>query len=171
MRARLPFLRPAATAFALVLTLLPALAFAASGAPPAGAPEADVCRRLHAAGLDHRRCDPDQTRIDPAAYCRRVWGTDAWTRRCLQLGDFDPAAYCRRIWGTDLWTRRCLHLNDDDRRPPADPAAEPVRPASDPVRPAGEPAQPLDVTVAEPSSPAEVVSRPTRVEQPARSSR
>jgi hypothetical protein len=46
--------------------------------------------------------------------CRRLYGTDEWTRRCRRLADhFDPIAYCRRIYGTDLWSRRCLHLQPD----------------------------------------------------------
>jgi hypothetical protein len=97
---------------------------------PTGTPQADACRRLQAAGLDHRRCDPDRRPLDPLAYCRRVWGTDEWTRRCLHLNDFDPYAYCRRIWGTDEWTRRCARLADPTR-----PAPDPTRPAPDPTRP------------------------------------
>jgi hypothetical protein len=79
------------------------------------APETDVCRRLWGTEEWTRRCAPDRPEFDPVAYCRRLWGTDEWTRRCAHLADDDLAAFCRRVWGTDEWTRRCARLvNDDD---------------------------------------------------------
>jgi len=164
MFLRLPLLRLAALGVVLALAVLPSLALAAPAAVPTVTPQADACRRLQAAGLDHRRCDPDRRPLDPLAYCRRVWGTDEWTRRCLHLNDFDPYAYCRRIWGTDEWTRRCARLADptrpapDPTRPapdPTRPVPDPTRPAPDPTRPAPEPTRP----VPEPTRPA---PEPTR---------
>jgi hypothetical protein len=171
MRTRLPLLRLAALTFGLTLALLPNFAFAAPAPMADAIPGDDVCRRLHAAGLDHRRCHPHRPPVDPIAYCRRVWGTDEWTRRCLQLDDFDPIAYCRRIWGTDLWTRRCLHLSDDPLRPVDETAAEPPRPAVEPVQPSADLAEPVGDIESTQFVSSEPGARPERPEQPARPNR
>lgn len=102
----------------LAATLFPTVALAAPNTDP---PDPATCRRLHGTEAWTRRCArPDHNGTDPIAYCRRVYGTEAWTDRCRYLlNEFDPVAYCRRIHGTEEWTRRCLHLNDE----PFDPIA------------------------------------------------
>ena len=96
-------------ALIVLLAGLPAVALAAPAADP---PSPERCRRLYGTDEWTRRCaDSD---ADLIRYCRRAYGTDAWSRRCRQLfNDFDPIAYCRRIYGTELWTRRCLNLQPD----------------------------------------------------------
>jgi hypothetical protein len=71
------------------------------------APDANPCRRLWGTEDWTRRCAHLQPDFALEAYCRRVYGTDDWSRRCSQRYD-DPASTCRRLWGTDEWTRRCV---------------------------------------------------------------
>ena len=146
---------------ALALLVLPTVALAApsaEGAPP----DPETCRRLWGTDEWTRRCaqaDDDHLRARLIAYCRSVYGTDDWTARCRQLfNDFDPIAYCRRIQGTDLWTRRCLQLNPT-------PAPTPIV-----VRPAAvEPSDPIDVAPADPiPSPTHPITLSPRHLPPAR---
>ncbi len=120
---------------ALVLGLLAVFGPLGALAQSAGGDDAEwiqICRRLYNAhGYLPARCRAQLATETHEAYCDRVVGTHAWTRRCASptpTATFDPIAYCRRIYGTDEWTRRCLHLVDPTRTP--EPTRE--RPTSTP---------------------------------------
>lgn len=75
-----------------------------------------ICRRLYNShGYLPARCRAQLATETWETYCRRVYGTSAWTRRCASptpTATFDPIAYCRRIYGTEEWNRRCWNLVD-----------------------------------------------------------
>ena len=100
----------------LSLAVTSGAAFAQSDSP-GDAPT--VCRRIYGTDEWTRRCAPGRPDESQDAYCRRVVNTDEWTRRCVPRrydGDVNLRVSCQRIFGTDEWTRRCVKDQVDINR-------------------------------------------------------